>query len=493
MDPLLSKSKFLSGLQCSRRLWLEVHRPELAPPPDPQTEALFATGREVGELARQCFPRGVLVEEAYHQHDQAVERSAEVLGQAGVPAIFEAAFSHDGVCMRADILGRGEAGWRLIEVKSSASLKDEHVPDLAVQHHVLSGCGVEVESDHLMRINTGYVYDGRRLDLGQLFTLDDATGAVAGMAGEVPDLLAEQRTLLASLDEPAVAPAFQCASPWNCPFTSHCTEDKPRYWVRRLPGIGRSRFEELVAAGIEDIADIPPSFGLTERQQRACMATRTGRPWVSADLGGELSAIVRPVRFLDFETIGPVIPRYPGTRPYQAIPFQWSLYTVTPSGSATHTSFLSDSDLDPRRELAESLLEALGDRGSIVAYNAGFETGIIQGLAEALPDRAARLLGLLDRVVDLLSILRRCYYHRDLLGSFSLKQVVPVLVPDCAYGDLAIQDGAVASLEYLRMLSAPDPEERDRIRASLLDYCQRDTWAMVRIWEELGKVAETGA
>jgi hypothetical protein len=487
--PLLSKSKFQSGLQCLRRLWLEVHRPELAPPTDPATQALLDAGIEVGRIARQRFPGGALVEEAAYDHEQAVARTQDLLGRADAPAIFEAAFQYDGVPVRVDVLHRVDSRrWRLVEVKSATQAKPEHVPDLAIQHHVVSGSGVEVASDHLMRINGSYVYDGVKLSPDGFLAEEELTDAVAGMLEEVPALLAEQKSILGSGAEPDFEPGFQCGDPWDCPFVAHCTEGKPRYWIKRLLGMDRRRFAELTDMGIEDIADIPDGYVLTPNQMRARKATRSGRPWVARDTRSALSVVKYPLLFLDFETIAPAIPRYAGTRPYQTIPFQWSLLVVPRDGAARHSQFLCEEEQDPRRELAEALLEALPGTGSIIAYNASFEMKVLRGLAADLPGLEAQLLALLNRVVDLLGLVRRCYYHRDFLGSYSLKSVLPVMAPDAAYDDLEIQDGAIASLQYLNMLAETDPEKRRHIRDALLAYCQRDAYAMLRIWQELRKL-----
>jgi hypothetical protein len=192
---------------------------------------------------------------------------------------------------------------------------------------------------------------------------------------------------------------------------------------------------------------------------------------------------------LDFETIGPALPRYAGTRPYQNVPFQWSLHAMNKRGGVSHQGFLFDQDADPRRAVAESLLAAVRPQGTVLAYHAPFEIGVLRGLAEALPDHAAELLALTNRVADLLPIVRNCYCHPDMLGSYSLKRVVPALVPECAYDDLSVQEGGMASLTYLQMLAETDAAKRAELRQSLLDYCERDTWAMVRIWEELRKLA----
>lgn len=486
---LLSKSKFISGLQCLRKLWLEVYRPELTVT-DPMREALFAQGQRVDVAARTRFPGGVMVEAAYFEHDIACAKTAALLADTRVPAIFQAAFLYDGVRIRVDVLARGQDGWRLIEVKSAASTKPNHAYDLAVQHYVVAGAGVPLLSDHVLRINSQYRYDGLRLDPQELFALDDATLPVAEIVGDVPNTLAMQRMVLASEEEPVVDPGTHCTSPWECPFLAHCGAVKLKTWVGRLPGIGPRRAEGWAKAGIEDVSDIPDTMPLSLLQRRAVEAMRNEECWVSPRLHAELSQIEEPVYFLDFETIGPAIPRYAGTRPYENLPVQWSLHILDGATEVRHLEYLHDTPTDPRQAVAENLLAAIGPKGTILAYNASFECQVMAQLAAYAPELAERLCALLDRTVDLLAVVRTTYYHPEFLGSFSLKSVAPALVPDAAYDDLAIQEGGIASAEYERMLECDDPSERARIRQNLLDYCQRDTWAMVRVWQELKQLTK---
>jgi len=492
--PLLSKTRFQSGRQCLRRLWLECHRQEVGQPYSPVTLALFAAGAEIGALARECFPGGVLVDAQPWEHDEAVARTAELLRDPRVPAIFEAGFVHDGVRLRSDVLARGAGDrWRLIEVKSSTQPKEEHRWDLAVQRHALAGCGVAIESASVMHINRDYVYDGERHDPQELFVVSDITPEVDHVLPEVPAILAQQREVVADGREPAIPPGPHCFSPYDCPFFSHCASDKPKHWIAYLPGLRPDRFAELAARGIEDISQIPDDFPLTDKQRRVRDAIRVGGPWVSENVGEALARLTPPLLFFDFETIGPAIPRYAGTRPYQGTPFQWSLHIVEPHGRIAHQKFLFDQEADPRRPVAESMLGALEREGVIVAYHAPFEIGVIEQLAQDLPDLAPRLLALLDRVVDLLVVVRESYYHPDLLGSYSLKRVVPALVPDADYGDLTIQEGTMASVIYRQMLAETDAQKREALRCHLLEYCERDTWATVRIWQELCRFADARA
>lgn len=489
MSALLSKSRFQSGRQCLRRLWLECYRPDLAAPYDAETEAAFAVGHEVGRLARQRFPGGVLVEAPYYAHEEAAAQTAELLLDSA-PAIFEAGFIADGVRIRADVLRRARGGrWDLIEVKSATSVKPEYLYDAAIQRHVLLACDTPVESVGLMHLNREYVYDGRQLDPQELLALTDVTEEVNALLPEIEDLLATQKEVVAQDQEPGVKPGPHCFSPYECPFFSHCAPNLPKYWIGYLSGLKQEQFAELSALGIDDIGRIPESFRLTKKQQMIRDAIRRGKPEALSDPAPYLAQLAFPLQMLDFETIAPAIPRYAGMRPYQKAPFQWSLHTVSKQGEVTHQEFLWEEDTDPRRAVAEALLAAIRPQGTVLAYYASFEIGVIRELAEALPDLAAELEMLANRVGDLLPIVRNCYYHPDLLGSYSLKRVVPALVPDCVYDDLEVQEGEMASLTYLQMLAESDAAKRAQLRQSLLDYCERDTWAMVRIWEELNKLA----
>ncbi len=492
--PLLSKTRFQAGRQCLRRLWLDCHRRDAAEPYGPATLALFAAGAEVGALARGCFPGGRLVAAQPWEHDQAVTDTAALLQDPSILAVFEAGFIHDGVRLRSDVLARSaEGGWRLIEVKSSTQPKEEHFWDLGVQRHVLAGCGVEIESTGVMHINREYVYDGKRHDPYRLLSLTDGTAEVEAVLPGIPLLLSQQKDVVAKAEEPAIAPGLQCGSPYPCPFSSHCAPHPPKHWIAYLPGLKPEGFAELTAKGIEDISQIPDDFHLTATQRKVRDAIRRNEPWVSERVGEALAGLSPPLLCFDFETIGPAVPRYAGARPYQAIPFQWSLHIVEPDGRIAHREFLFDQQADPRRPVADAMLEALEREGVIVVYHAPFETGVIQRLAADLPDLAPRLLALLDRVVDLLVVVRESYYHPDLLGSYSLKRVVPALVPDADYGDLTIQEGTMASVTYLQMLAESDPQKRETLRRDLLAYCQRDTWATVRVWQELCRFADVQA
>ena len=480
MIPRLSKSKYISGSQCHKKLYLEIRSPELATEFDEQTQAIMDMGTEVGELARKRFPGGMLVAQDRTQIPQAIKETADLIRNPSVTAIFEGTFEFDGVLVRVDVLERvGPALWRLIEVKASGGVKDKHLPDLAIQTYVLKGAGVPLSGSWLMHLNTKYVYPGGSLDLEQLFTLSDLTDAIAAPLGAVTTRLAAMRTMLAPPIPPAIEPGYQCDDPHSCQFWDHCTKDKPARWVFYLPG-GRRTFDKLVAQGVTTIDEIPPTFKLARSQQ----LMKDNVEWTGPKLARALKGVRYPVHHLDFETFGPAIPQYTNTRPYQTIPFQWSNHVETEDGNIRHDEYLHTGQQDPREELAKALLASLGQKGSICAYS-GYEMKMIKDLAAACPSFKKDLERVSARLVDLHPIVKTNYYHPKFNGSFSLKDVLPA-VTSLDYSDLEIQGGTAASQQYYRMIfEATDPAEKERIRLALLAYCKRDTLAMVELRKTL--------
>jgi predicted RecB family nuclease len=481
MTVRLSKSRYLAGIQCPKRLYLEIHARELAGEIDEGTQAVLDAGTRVGALARERYPGGVLVDVEYFKVAEGLERTTALLADPGVPAIYEGFIQFDGVIVRPDILVRARGDrWRLIEVKSTSRVKDEHLDDLAIQAYVLTGVGLTLEATCLMHINTAYLYPGGTLDLGQLFQEQDLTREVADRQTQTPNRLAAMRQILAAPAAPAVEPDDHCQDPYECPFWDHCTQDKPARWVYYLPG-GRQAYRDLVALGVQTIDEIPLGFPLALLQRRV----QENVEWVGPGLRAALDTVQYPVHHLDFETLGSAIPLYPNTRPYQAIPFQWSNHIETTDGELRHEAYLCPAERDPRQELAVALLKTLGKKGSICTYT-GYERGVLTSLAEALPRLRRDLLRVCDRLWDLHPIIKEHYYHPGFEGSFSIKAVLPAVVPRLAYDDLEIQEGSMASRQYFRMMfETEDEAEKTRIQAALLKYCERDTLAMVELRKAL--------
>ena len=486
--PTLSKSRFLAGLQCPLRLWHQCYSPNFASEISPVQQAIFDMGHEVGGMATRLYPKGILIEEDHLHHEEAVESTLGAMKEPDVKAIYEAAFLFDGVRIRVDILERLDNGkWNLIEVKSSTSVKEIHLPDVAVQHHVLTGAGLDMERAILMHLNNRYTYDGSHLDLSKLFTASDMTRQVLVYKNQISSLLSNLNEMLKKAKGPKIRPGRHCKIPYECEFWEHCTEEMPEHWVMELTGITQRRLNELMAINIHDIRDIPDSFPLTQIQDRIRRCVVYDEEYISDELQDELMDADYPIHFLDFETVSPAIPRYAQTRPFQAIPFQWSNHILYEDGIIEHHEWLCGEDKDPREEFAITLLKALGDEGPIFIYT-DYEKRIVNDLARYLPQQRIQLQNLLGRFKDLQALIRKYYYHPKFHGSFSLKFVLPALVPEMDYHNLAIQEGSLASMEYLRMLEpSTTPKEKEKIERNLLEYCGYDTLAMLKIREEILK------
>ena len=487
----LSKSKFLAGLQCFKRLYLLYYQPELIEEPDELLQSIFDQGKEVGLLAHKVFPSGVTVTEDHLHHQEAVTRTKTLIANKNVPAIFEAAFTAEDILIRVDILERlSRNRWRLIEVKSTTEVKDYHLPDVAIQKYMLEQSGLSVQEACLMHLNRDYVYDGRTYKLDELFTIEDLTEDIRSLEKDLPRQIAEQWKILALKKPPNIERGKQCTEPFECEFCSLCHEDLPDDWVGYLPRINQDKLDELSSMGIESIRDIPDHFPLSDIQLRVCDCVKLNKPYYDSDLKLSLSALTYPLYFMDFETIYPALPRYAGMRPFDHIPFQWSVHVQkTPKSQTEHHEFLHDGAGDPREAFINSLLPVIErDKNAPVIVYGTFESTRLDDLSRWFPRYAKRIGQIKDRLWDLLSVIRSNVYHPQFQGSFSIKNVLPVLVPELSYEQLAIADGSQAGLAYEKLVHGGLAlKEKEKVRANLLEYCRLDTMAMVKLVEHLRK------
>lgn len=484
----LSKSKFLAGLQCLKRLYLLCYQPELAEAPGEQKQAIFDQGKEVGLLAQKAFPSGIPISEDHLHHQEAVIRTKELIVDKSVPAIFEAAFNFENILVRVDILERLPRNrWRLIEVKMSTGAKDYHLPDVAIQKYVLEQCGLKVSEACLTHLNRDYVYNGKRYQLDELFTTNNLEKELRSVENELPDHLAEQWRTLALKKPPDIECGSQCKDPFECEFYSLCNEELPEDWVGKLPRIGK-KADQLIEMGVESIHDIPDSFPLSEKQRRACECVKKNKPYYDKHLQSELAALKYPLYFMDFETVNPALPRYAGMRPYNRFAFQWSVHIQsTPNLKLKHHQFLQDGGEDPRDAFITSLLSVLEEhkKAPVIVYSS-YESGVLSEFSTLFPKYAKRIEEVRIRLWDLLQVIRSNVYHPQFYGSFSIKNVLPALVPDMSYDDMEVADGTEAGLAYEKLVHGNfSPKERQTLRKGLLEYCSQDTMAMVRIIERL--------
>ena len=482
---MLSKSTYLRGHQCLKRLWLHKNKPELRDDYSSQQEALFAQGTSVGELAQQLFSGGKdATPENYYDWKPAFEKTKKWLDE-GQEVIYEAAFSYGNVMAALDILVRRDGEWHAIEVKSSTKVHDYHKTDGSLQYWVMSKAGVRPDKFFLMHINNQYTRQGE-LDIEQLFTLEDITEDVILRQSEVESNLKKCFQALKENTEPAIEISGQCSDPFPCDFMGYCWKHIPNYSVFNVSRIGEKAWD-LYDHGVYEIEDIPNDYPLSDGQQIQVLGEKTGQEiFLKSEISSFLNEWEYPLYFFDFETLGPAVPLYDLTRPYQQYPFQYSLHVVQKDNSVQHYEYLGDGKSDPRPKLIERMIDELGTSGSIVTYNMGFEKGKIAAMAEQFPEHASALLALNGRIVDLIIPFRsRWYYKPAMQGSASIKKVLPALIPSLSYSDLEIQEGGMASDIYQAMCEGTFQGDVENTRKDLLEYCKLDTWAMVEIYWHL--------
>jgi len=481
----LSKSRFTAGLQCHRQLWWKVHEPA-APDlqPDETLQARFDVGNRVEARARQEFEGAVLIDR--RQRD-AVHKTREALDR-GESVILEACFFEDDVFVAVDVLSKEGDAWVVTEVKSSGEVKPKHRPDAAVQAHVVEKAGLRVARVELMHLNKEHQHP----DQGPLFTRADITHDVADLRDEIADEVRRQIRMLED-ELPEVEPGAHCTSPYACPFLGRCAEPPPDHAIEDLHRIGAKKLRELHDDGIETVDEIPSDFPLNAIQKRHRAAVLRNEMVVEQGLQHALAAYRYPIAMLDFETIGPALPMWNGCSPFGKVPVQFSVHTLSESGEVSHHAYLVDGEGDPRPHVAEALVGALDGAGTVLAWNAPTEKECLAILAESSPEHASALLEAREKTEDLLPVVRNHVYHPEFRGSFSIKNVVPALLPEMAYDDLEVADGQTASFLLERLLCRSEElseEERARLRERLEAYCERDTAVMVGLFRLLGEVAE---
>ena len=497
--PALSKSRYVSYRQCPKLLWLNTYAEE-RPKIDLATLQRMQTGQEVGELAKGLF--GDYVDVTVRKDDghldlaAMIQRTEKAIAD-GASVICEAAFSSGDLYCAVDLLKKEDDGWSIYEVKSTTQNdKNVYMIDIAYQKYVLEQCDVNVTGTYLVTINNEYIFDGT-LDLQAFFNITDVSNEIREEYCAVPANCEAALAVLDLREEPHTDLSANCHDPYGCLFWPYCTKDLPspsvfdlyNMWFSKklaLYQAGKIKFEELQGdPAIKDVRQVRQiEHALYEKEAHI-------DPEHIREFLDELSY---PLYFLDFETMQLAIPQFVGTKPYAQIPFQYSLHFIEyEGGPLLHKEFLAESGTDPLRAIAESLCRNIPKDVCVTAYYKAFECTRLRELAGLFPDLADHLQNIADNVIDLLVPFQSgWYYNRAMGGSFSIKSVLPALFPDdpsLNYHNLEdIHNGAEAMTIFPQIQYMP-PEEQARTRHNLLKYCELDTYAMVKLWEELNRVA----
>ncbi len=487
-----SKSKLVALRQCQKRFWLEVHQPQLRKE-SKLTLASFEQGYQVGNIAQRIYDPaacGHVIDVQAEGFERAFERSAELLRSPATKSVFEAGFSAGGALAFADVMlpirKKGRRVWRMVEVKSSSSVKDYHLDDIAIQAYIAQSSGIELDSVSLAHIDSSWVYPGNG-DYHGLLKEVDLTEHAFSRKAEVQEWIAQAQSTFKKKKAPQVAMGSHCTTPFECGFSEYCSQDlpKPEFPIRWLPRISAETIQELAAEKIDDMRYVSEDL-LNDVQQRVKHHTLTDTVFFDAQGAKEdLAEYTFPAYFLDFETIQFAVPIWKGTRPYQQMTFQFSLHILNRNGELKHMEFLDISGKNPSNGFAQALIAACKKQGPVFVYNAGFETTRIKELALRHPALSEQLFAINTRVVDLLPIARTRYYHPTQQGSWSIKKVLPAVVPELSYKELdGVQDGGMAMSAFFEAIKQHTSTTRKtQIEQQLLAYCKLDTYAMVRLWQ----------
>jgi hypothetical protein len=482
----LTKSQFMSGLQCHKQLWLEVNEPHRATALTPVQQRIIDQGEEVGEYARRQFPDGQLIKGSGIVAIQATQNAIA----SGASCLFEAAFSFDGLFVRCDILRKISAGsWELIEVKSSSKVKDEHHWDIAIQKYVLIGAGLVVDATRLMHVNTKTCCFP---DLSNLFEIVDITDEIDRLLPEIPNKVRQFEEILAEELEPTLAIGKHCNSPNSCPFTTDCWKHVPDVSIFTIPRLDWKKKEALISQGILAIADLPSDFSLTANQRAYVDGVLSNSPFMDVGaIAARLAELTYPIHFFDFEAQNPAIPRFDGLKPYEQFPFQYSCHVLHDDGSIEHREYLHTDRSDPRPALLDALAIDIASTGSVIVYHQSFEATLLRRLAQNFSEHAEHLESIASRLWDLEDIFKEHYKHPAFRGSTSIKNVLPTLVPTLSYKALAVQRGDHAQTVWEEMINCADQAKKEQSISDLRAYCQLDTLAMVEIYQALLQLCAT--
>lgn len=495
----LTKSKYCELWQCPKILWLQKYKPEEFEVDESDLSRMEA-GSEVGDLAMELF--GDYVETTSYIGEKLdipamIAKTRDEMAK-GRQVICEASFNFKGLSCIVDILKKDDYGWAIYEVKSSTDYEEPvYLADVAYQKYVLEKCGIRVSNTYLVYINKDYIFDGT-LDIQKLFVIADVSEAVAIEEKNIDANISVAKRLLNSAEEPDIDLSINCKSPYNCGFWNYCSKHLTSPSVFDLYRMRLSKKFEYYYKGQASYEDLISNGNITNEKQLRQMeyALEDKGTYIEKDnIRHFLNTLSYPLYFLDFETMLPVIPEFIGTRPYEQIPFQYSLHYINgENGMLRHKEFLAEVGIDPRRALAEQLCNDIPMNVCVTAYNKSFECNVLKRLAEAFPDLADHLLNISENIQDLLVPFQSgWYYNRAMGGSFSIKSVLPAIFPNDPELDYQSLEGVRSGSDAMNLFPKTqymEPAEQAVARKNLLKYCELDTYAMVKIWQELVQVTK---
>jgi hypothetical protein len=496
----ISKSDYMLFLRHSAWLWLKKYQPERLPQPDANLQAIFDTGHRFEAYAEQLFNGAVKLGFTGYEQYLSLPAKTQALLDQYTPVILQGRLEVDGLTCIFDVLERvDEHILNLIEIKSSTKAKSEHFYDLAFQALILERSGWQINEISVLHVNNDYVRQGE-IDPAQLTGRTEVTEEVKALLPATKELVEQAWAVVKREQVPSFSPTLVNQvgvkdvgwfKDWLGIYKD-LHPDLDSSSIYHLAGLNSKLLSELDEQGIELLADIPMATKLNSKQVAQIQATCSGERLINQPAIKEfLQSLQYPLYFFDYETLSSAIPFFDGMKPYQDYPFQYSLHVLrAPDAKLEHLEYLHSTNSNPMPELIAKLKSDLGEQGSILAWNKVYEEKCNNTMAELYPEEAEFLQQVNERLVDLMLVFQQLYFvDKDFKGSASLKSVLPVLAPDCSYSDLNVSDGLLARRLWTNtILLSQNEAEKEAILKDLSAYCTLDTFGMVRIFEELGKV-----
>jgi hypothetical protein len=450
-------------------------------------KAIFQRGTNVGVLAQELFPGGVDTSPKNHfDYSNCLKKTIKEIN-VGSKIIYEAGFQFNEVLSIADIIVKGRGDWKVYEVKSSTSISETYINDAALQYYVISNSGLKIKDFSITYINNQYVRQGK-LDINSLFVMESVLDQILPLQETIVENVERLKQMLKKEKMPDIDIGEHCHNPYTCGFFNYCRKHIPEDSIFDFSGMHLTKKYDLYRNSIIKLDDVPDDYALSKKNKLQLEVYKSGEPQIQADeIKYFIDDLIYPLHFMDFETFQPAVPLFDNSRPYQQIPFQYSIhYKKTKKSKLEHSDFLAEAGEDPRPEFILKLLEETEKSGDIIVYNKAFEITRLKELARDFPEFSAEIEERILRIKDLMLPFQRNYYYApEMKGSYSIKAVLPALVPELSYDELDINEGGQASIAFENLFTETDMIKISETREQLLEYCKLDTLAMVRILERL--------